>query len=55
MPSDESRARKYLLTINNPQSSGYTHDQIKLILGQLKSCVYWCMSDEVENAEGGEA
>ena len=45
--TDKSRITKYLLTINNPIDSGFDHDQIKLILGQLKSCDYWCMADEI--------
>lgn len=43
---NESRSRKWLLTINNPISYGYTHEKIKECLEEFKSCVYWCMSDE---------
>ena len=43
----DSRTRKWLITINNPQEKGYTHDWIKEILGSLKQVVYWCMADEI--------
>ena len=41
------RSRKWQLTINNPIKHGFSHDVIKDKLGLFKSCVYWCMSDEV--------
>ena len=41
------QARKYQLTINNPVEKGLDHETLKQILGQLKSCVYWCMADEI--------
>lgn len=41
------QSRKWLLTINNPVDKGYTHDFIKQQLAKIKSCVYWCMSDEI--------
>lgn len=40
-------SRKWLLTINNPQKYGFTHEKIKEILGSLKSIDYWCMADEI--------
>lgn len=43
----DKQARKWQLTINNPQDKGLEHDAIKKALEQFKSCVYWCMSDEV--------
>lgn len=43
----DKQARKWQLTINNPQDKGLDHDAIKKALEQFKSCVYWCMSDEV--------
>ncbi len=43
----DKQSRKWQLTINNPQEKGLDHDHIKQILGQFKSCVYFCMSDEV--------
>lgn len=42
----DTQARKWQLTINNPLEKGYTHDKLKELLGQIKSCIYWCMSDE---------
>ncbi len=42
----DSKARKWLLTINNPDDKGYTHEKIKYIVGTFTSVVYWCMSDE---------
>lgn len=44
---NNSRSRKWQLTINNPKEHGCTHDDIKEKLSKLKSLVYWCMSDEV--------
>lgn len=41
------QSRKWLLTINNPVDKGYTHEFIKSQLSKIKSCVYWCMSDEI--------
>ncbi len=41
---------KWLLTINNPADSGFTHDYIKDCLSQIKNITYWCMCDE----EGGK-
>ena len=41
------KSRKWQITINNPQTKGYTHDRIKLLLNSLKSIVYYCMSDEI--------
>ena len=43
----DKQARKWQLTINNPQDKGLDHDAIKKALEQFKSCVYWCMADEV--------
>lgn len=43
----DSQSRKWQLTINNPVEKGYTHDYLKEHLAKFKSCVYWCMSDEV--------
>lgn len=46
MPPD-SQARKYQLTINNPQDKGLTHEEIKRRLGELRSVEYFCLADEV--------
>lgn len=47
----DTQSRKWQLTINNPTASGYTHDAIKKAVSQLRSVVYWCMSDEIGNKE----
>lgn len=44
--SDNSRSRKYLLTINNPQEHGFTHEKIKDTMLSLKWS-YYCMCDEI--------
>lgn len=43
----DKQSRKYQLTINNPQDKSLDHDAIKKALEQFKSCVYWCMGDEI--------
>lgn len=43
----DTQSRKWQVTINNPIDKGYTHDYIKKQLGKFKSCIYWCMSDEI--------
>lgn len=43
----DPQARKWQITINNPQDKQLDHDKIKLCLGQLKSAVYYCMANEV--------
>ena len=43
----DTQSKKYQLTINHPADRNWTHDEIKLRLGQLKSAVYWCMADEI--------
>lgn len=40
-------SRKWQITINNPEEKGYTHDYIKQVLADFKSCVYWCICDEI--------
>lgn len=47
----DTRTRKWQITINNPLEKGFTHDFIKAQLEKFKSCVYWCMSDEVGEQE----
>lgn len=44
--SDNSRSRKYLLTFNNPQEHGFTHEKINDIMISLK-WEYYCMCDEI--------
>lgn len=45
MPRKKS-ARKYLLTINNPQAHGFDHARIRSILAEFPGIDYWCMCDE---------
>lgn len=49
--TNDSRSRKWQVTINNPVEKGYTHEKIVEIMKQYSGCVYWCMSDET-GAEG---
>lgn len=46
---DDSQARKYQLTVNNPaDKEGYTHEDIRVTISNgLKSTVYYCMADEI--------
>lgn len=46
---ENTQSRKWLVTINNPIDKGYTHEKIKEVLSHFKSCLYWCMSDEIGN------
>lgn len=46
IPKD-SQSRKWQITINNPLDKGFTHDKIKEELQKIKSCVYYCLSDEI--------
>lgn len=43
----ESRSRKWQITINNPHDKSYTHDYIQTILKGINSIIYWCLSDEI--------
>ncbi len=43
----DTQSRKWLLTINNPENLGFTHDHIKGIISGMKSVLYWCMADEI--------
>ena len=43
----DKQSRKWQLTINNPAEKGLDHEALKKALEQFKSCVYWCMADEV--------
>lgn len=44
---DKTRSRKWLLTINNPEEHGYTHEFIRDSLAAFKAVKYWCMCDEI--------
>lgn len=46
----DTKTRKWLITINNPQDKGYSHEHIRDIMKRFTGCVYWCMADEI----GGE-
>lgn len=39
--------RKYLLTLNHPVEHGFSHENIRTIIGQFSGCIYWCFCDEV--------
>lgn len=43
----DTRSRKWLITINNPEEKGFTHERIKEELNNIKSIVYWCLCDEI--------
>ena len=45
--ANDSQSRKWQITINNPLDKGYDHARIVEELAKIKSCVYWCMSDEI--------
>ena len=40
-----SRSRKYQLTINNPTEKGYDHERIRNVLNDSKP-LYYCLCDE---------
>ncbi|MEG1810317.1 MAG: replication protein [Clostridia bacterium] len=44
---NDSRSRKWQITINNPCDKGFSHNSIKDILTTFKSLLYWCMCDEI--------
>lgn len=46
-----TQSRKWLLTINNPQDKDYDHNRIISEIKKIKSCVYYCMSDEIGGKE----
>lgn len=47
MAQADTQSRKWQITINNPAEKGYTHDFIKTALADMRSLIYWCMSDEI--------
>lgn len=47
MAERDTAARKWLLTINNPENHGLTHEAIKERLKEFKKLTYWCMADEI--------
>ena len=44
--SKDIQARKWQVTINNPNEKQLNHKQIRETLEKLKPAVYWCMADE---------
>lgn len=46
--SENYQARKYLLTINNPQVSGLNHEEIKRKLMSLSTIEYYALVDKSE-------
>lgn len=47
MSVKNTQSRKWLLTLNQPQEKGYTHQKIRELFIGLKSVTYYCMSDEI--------
>lgn len=45
----DTQSRKWQITINNPISKGFTHENIDSLLKGFKSLLYFCMSDEIGN------
>lgn len=43
----EMQSRKYQLTINRPLDKGLNHEEIIRLLGELRSIIYYCLSDEI--------
>ena len=43
---NDCQSRKWQITINNPDLKGYTHDKIIELVGNFKSLIYMCLSDE---------
>ena len=41
------QSRKWLLTINNPEQNGFSHDRIIHELENMRSLTYYCMCDEI--------
>lgn len=47
----DTQTRKWQITINNPKQKNFSHDEIKVILAEMKSLIYWCMADEIGEKE----
>lgn len=43
----DTQSRKWLLTFNNPDRFGLSHDNIRLAISKIKNITYWCMCDEI--------
>lgn len=49
--SEDSRSRKWQITINNPLDKGFSHDFISdSLTDNFKNLVYFCVSDEIGEA-----
>ena len=47
MAKDIAQSRKWMVTINNPEEHGYTHEKIISIMSNVRgNSLYWCMCDE---------
>ncbi len=44
---NDIQGRKWQITLNNPMKWNCTHEEIKRLLSNLKSLIYYCMSDEI--------
>lgn len=47
MSKNPKSCRKWTLVINNPIEKGFSHEDIKSCLSQIKNIEYWCMCDEI--------
>lgn len=43
----DSRSRKWQITINNPNDKSLGHEEIIEILENMNGVIYWCLSDEI--------
>lgn len=47
MAKDVAQSRKWMVTINNPEEHGYSHEKIIDIMSDVRGkSLYWCMCDE---------
>lgn len=47
VPKDVAQSRKWMVTINNPEEHGFTHEKIIDIMSNVRGAsLYWCMYDE---------
>lgn len=49
--SKDSQSRKWQITINNPLDKDFTHEKIKEEIQKMKSCIYYCLGDEIGGKE----
>ncbi|MCL2188831.1 MAG: replication protein [Defluviitaleaceae bacterium] len=43
----DTKTRKWIITINNPENHGFTREYIREVLKTYESVIYWCISDEI--------